>query len=244
MIQCHRTNEFIFTDNSQSSETYTRYWDFDNGSFGSNQIETQSFVYGTKNYFDVKLRIETSGGCKDSLSKRVFLIGHPDTNSISGLTDVKLFDTATYSVPATTGSIYLWRFSNGIGYSLGNAITLKWTKVGLDTLYLVEQSSGGCLSDTMRLPISIRSGVGLDNLQQMGFNVYPNPANQQVYIESKNLPSYSWSLTNALGELVLVQTEEKGTRILDINNLTNGIYFLQITNDLGQINVSKLVVQH
>ena len=244
MIQCERTNQFIFTDNSQSSETYTRMWDFDNGNFGSNQIDTQTFAYGVKNYFDVKLRIETTGGCLDSLVKRVFLIGHPNTNTISGLTEVNLFDTASYQVPATAGSLYYWRFKNGIGYSLSASITLKWTKLGADTLYLIEQNSGACLSDTMRLPILVSSGVGNTELAEMGIQIYPNPANQYIYVETSNAQKHSFQLINALGSQVLARTEMENKVIVDASLLPNGIYFLKITNDLGQMNVSKVIIEH
>lgn len=243
-IQCHRNNQFTFTDNSTSSETYSRYWDFDNGNFGLNPIDTQTFVYGVKNYFDVKLRIETTGGCIDSATKRVFLIGHPDTNTINGLTEVKQFDTASYSVPFTTGSIYHWRFNNAVGYSLGSSITVKWTKMGVDTLYLIEQNSGGCLSDTMRLAVNIKPSVGLLDLNHMEFQVYPNPANNLLYVEKNEPEKYTIHLTNAFGASVLVQTEVKGTSLIDTSLLPDGIYFLQVTNDLGEVAVTKIIIQH
>ncbi|MDP3930369.1 MAG: T9SS type A sorting domain-containing protein, partial [Bacteroidota bacterium] len=242
-IQCDRGNEFIFTDVSNAGSNYSLSWDFDNGSFGSNPIESQSFVYGVKNYFDIKLTIDANA-CKDSVVKRIFLIGNPSSNSISGLIDVKLFDTASYHVPFTPGSIYRWQINKGVGYSLTHNFLVKFTQLGEDTIRLVEQNSGGCLSDTMKLAINIRSGVGLVNWQEEAIQLFPNPVNNVLYLSNLPPNAQKISLLDVMGKVVLVRTNTDDNTQIDCSFLANGIYFLHLANDLGKVSVTKLVVQH
>jgi polyhydroxybutyrate depolymerase len=78
---------------------------------------------------------------------------------------------------------------------------------------------------------------------QQNINIYPNPANDKVFID---LPSSTYNtyaqvtLLNIAGQTLQTQTLQATTTPLDITNLPAGFYFLQIKTAQGMI-VKKLV---
>jgi len=74
------------------------------------------------------------------------------------------------------------------------------------------------------------------------FNVYPNPAKNMLNIEFTEIKKNNISLINVQGKEVLqMETEESGCK-LDLTNIADGIYFLNIKNAEGQQN-EKIIIQ-
>ena len=77
------------------------------------------------------------------------------------------------------------------------------------------------------------------------FNVYPNPASTEAFIDIRveNKQLYDYELFNSLGESVLkgnVSSEK-----INISTLSNGFYFVRLTEIRTKDSVTKkLVVQH
>jgi len=71
------------------------------------------------------------------------------------------------------------------------------------------------------------------------FTIYPNPVTDILIIES-NTTINNLSIYNELGQLLLKTNK---TYTLDISTLTNGIYYLKITNKTGNIEIKKIVKQ-
>ena len=70
--------------------------------------------------------------------------------------------------------------------------------------------------------------VGLENLKETQFNIYPNPSNGYLKIDvnqKENIKKIS--IRNILGELVYAK-EYQNTEPIDISNLVDGIYFIDI----------------
>jgi hypothetical protein len=78
------------------------------------------------------------------------------------------------------------------------------------------------------------SGVNQNNLQA-DIRIYPNPTSSVIVINCKNQFLESASFTNIMGEIVyIVRNKNLSNDIqLDVSNLTNGIYFLNIKTDKG-----------
>lgn len=69
------------------------------------------------------------------------------------------------------------------------------------------------------------------------FNIYPNPATQQITLNLENSIFKKVSIYNNLGQIV---KRSKSTKI-NISNLPSGIYFLQIETDKGKSS-KKLII--
>lgn len=73
-------------------------------------------------------------------------------------------------------------------------------------------------------------------------SIYPNPASKLVTVETGGEPT-SFELTDLLGQRVKVGTLKKGTNVLDVSNLTNGIFVLTIYDREGHQS-HKLTIEH
>ncbi|MDD4395754.1 MAG: C25 family cysteine peptidase, partial [Bacteroidales bacterium] len=69
--------------------------------------------------------------------------------------------------------------------------------------------------------------------------IYPNPVNEKLIIEGKNISKIA--VYSTIGTLVY-QTDVKDNKIvLNVNNWSNGIYFLKVTNKNGEVIVRKVM---
>ena len=75
--------------------------------------------------------------------------------------------------------------------------------------------------------------VGIRNIApRISYNVYPNPATNTVSISSVISGESSYRLLSITGEQVLTGSFTSNTK-LNISNVTEGVYFLIIENELG-----------
>ncbi len=245
LIQCERNNFFTFSDTTTVPDITTRRWDFGDGNTGSNTIENYTYTFGTINYFNVKLYLESAGGCKDSMTKTVYLIPNPQPNVINGDTSVKRLDRETYTVIANTGYQYNWWLKRGLGTinKLGNNVEVAWTKSwGTDTLYCQEQTSGGCYGDTLKLIVNISPASGEDELAKKGISIYPNPASENVFVNTIQDKIIKLSIIDAKGRL-MVETKTMDENGLSIVQLEDGIYLLLVQTEQTTF-TQKLMVKH
>ena len=251
MIQCIKTNNFIFTDTTTASGTITRLWDFGNGTTSTLMNPNISYNFNIANAYWVKLESSINGACVDSAKQRVFVISNPaPTGAITGNTVVGRLSTHTYSVPATMGSSYQWIFSNGNGNSTSNNINIKWNTIGTIDLKVVEFSGGGCAGDTVYQSISINPGVGLEGFEGNDeMIIYPNPSDGLIRISRTNLPAGNHQnsflqiiVYDMLGKQVYQNfvSENKDIIEIDISELHNGIYSLQLVEPDGNTYIKKL----
>jgi hypothetical protein len=96
--------------------------------------------------------------------------------------------------------------------------------------------------DYMEFDVRVATGIKeeLDN----EFKVYPNPANEQLFIEknsqSQNLDVEIYSMT---GQLVMKELlRNTSTVSLDVSGLTKGIYILKLNTDTDSYN-TRIIIQ-
>jgi predicted SpoU family rRNA methylase len=243
LIQCERNNNFIFTDTTTVPDITTRRWEFGDGNTSSNVIENYSYTFGTINYFNVKLYLESAGGCKDSMVKTVYLIPNPKPNSISGNSNVKRLDKETYTVTANTGYQYQWWTRQNLGTvnNLGSSAEVAWTKSwGTDTLYALEQTGGGCYGDTLMLVVNISPASGEEELEMEEIIIFPNPAKD--YIELSGVGSTTkYTISNIQGAVLLSGNMESNS-IISLNELKAGYYLVKLVNELGSTKTIKIAI--
>jgi hypothetical protein len=240
-IQCNKGNSFVFEDTTTTANGFNRSWDFDNGIYGSNQTENISFVFGPKNYFDVKLTL-SNGVCSSEAVNRVYIIANPDVKTITGSTNVRRLELATYSVPFTNGSTYQWIYNNGIGASRSNSINIRWTSKGTTNLKVIETNNGPCVGDTISLPITIDAALGEEELWFNEINVYPNPLSSKMFIDLPQDMRAQIKLYDILGKEQLSESTI-GNAQINTENLIPGIYFLWVQAENNQTYRLKVEVR-
>ena len=80
------------------------------------------------------------------------------------------------------------------------------------------------------------TGLKIDNLK-----IYPNPASESVTFTSDKIIQ-TISLTNSLGQNVIVMNPESTNFVIDVSKLSKGVYSIKTTSNEGQ-STSKLVIQ-
>ncbi|MDW5290227.1 T9SS type A sorting domain-containing protein [Formosa sp. PL04] len=74
-----------------------------------------------------------------------------------------------------------------------------------------------------------------------GLKVYPNPVSNQLFIKSPTSENYTLKVMNALGQLVFSEKNHEYSIALDVSNLSKGLYFLNITSGVGNIQTIKFI---
>ena len=97
-------------------------------------------------------------------------------------------------------------------------------------------------------PFTVDNSVNVNEIASLqSISLYPNPANNQLHLNAtfENVEDLEISIYNILGEVVYFQQREV-TNLdmnLDISNLSNGNYFLQLKAGEG-IHTEKLEILH
>lgn len=112
-------------------------------------------------------------------------------------------------------------------------VTVQWDSLPKDIWTNVGIHNCACN------PVGIK-----ENFKEASFKVYPNPANgsELAFVSDKNI--YSLVIVNSVGQVVYsheVLNREK-TLVLKDLNLTKGIYFITLTNEVG-VKTEKISIQ-
>ncbi len=98
-----------------------------------------------------------------------------------------------------------------------------------------------CVSeDSLGCELNTKS---IDNTSKDNINVYPNPADQKIYINTNSVFVYSYSLFSLLGKEILHSETNYNTEI-DISRVLSGIYFLRIQYNNKIIQQKQLIVHY
>jgi hypothetical protein len=87
------------------------------------------------------------------------------------------------------------------------------------------------------------SNAGIGELTSSGISIYPNPAHDNITIETSfTLSQVQLSISNLDGKQLITRQITQPKTQIDISNLPNGVYFVRLTND-ETVEVGKFVKQ-
>jgi hypothetical protein len=111
----------------------------------------------------------------------------------------------TYTYPSTAGSTYVWEVVNGTIISgQGTAtVEIEWGSIGDAQLSVVETNAELCESPLVELAITVP--VSLEDIDSEELLIYPNPANDIVFI----------SLPTGIGQLSFRIFDARGLEVWD-----------------------------
>lgn len=133
-----------------------------------------------------------------------------------------------------------WNFGNG-QYSSDNNPFVLYTVEG-DYYVSLTAHNLGCPESVFQLdnPISVYGISAVESFHHNQIDVFPNPAKDFISINS-SCDIYSFKIFNNLGQIVF-STEKSNLNKIDISDLPEGIYMLQLVSD-GKIFAEKIVVE-
>ena len=191
----------LASGSSQGSITVTECFSY---SSPSGNVYTSS-----GNYTDT---IATAFGC-DSILTIDLTINSIDTNLI--------VDNQTITA-VQNGSSYQWLDCDN-NYAIIPGQTGQSITVSNNGSYAVQVVSNGCLDTTECATIG---GIGIQENHSQTLQLYPNPTQNHLVIKGLE-GAYSYSIHDLSGRIVL-RGESNHDQRIDLQNLTNGTYFIQI----------------
>lgn len=148
---------------------------------------------------------------------------------------------ATASSPTETTANYTYEWSaNPAGFTASSQSTSDSPLVNTTYTVTVTNSNLGC-STTASVEVSIGSGIhDVHNNEQ--FTVSPNPTHGQVFLSGSLITRgvYEVYVYDVVGSLLITASN---TEVIDLSNLTNGLYFLKISADGYESNLRKILLQ-
>lgn len=202
--------------------------------------------------FDGKTYTET-GTYRDTLSERDangclqigtlnLTINKTPVIDIEGNWTLHPGESTTLKAVPTAGSDPIR--NNGYKWSWGDTIvrdsvvTINNVTSNLDIL--LEATSIKNCTDTNW--ITITANVGIDEVEGLQVNIYPNPASRYINIESAE-PMTDVVIYNTVGQQVISRTVEGNHTQLDLGSLASGHYTLRINGADGNQTTRKFIVR-
>lgn len=128
--------------------------------------------------------------------------------------------------PDLNGSNCEWYLDGVLYYT--DACSLIPTEAGSYTVIVIQNNCRSEESD----PIVISNTVGIKvNIIADKFTIYPNPANDQLMINSENLKINSIKIIDVTGKIIKVITQN--TTSIIVSDLPKGLYLLQVHTENG-----------
>lgn len=183
----------------------------------------------------IYLKVDDSGNCavRDTLSYTVYV--KPNVR-ILGDTLYTLKDTVKLKASVNFLN-YFWSYNvfkqefQKPAFTFGN-----FGQPGYYKVWLISTDFRGC-KDYDTVTIHIEKSVGIDPPNAGLIRLYPNPVQNELIIESKDLLAYA--LYNLEGKKILGGTMSSSRESIDLSALNAGIYFMEIGGQRYKIVVSR-----
>jgi hypothetical protein len=149
-------------------------------------------------------------------------------------------NVVTFANTSTGATSYSWDFGD---FTNSSATAPAHAYAANGNYSVVLTAINGNCSSTATFEISIE--VGIEEANKMSFEVYPNPASEQVIVAFENNTSATLNILDATGRLVYTeQINEVGSMLLpvDVSELASGSYTVQLINT-NQVGVKHLLIR-
>lgn len=110
--------------------------------------------------------------------------------------------------------------------------------------FIVKQfihSTGSPIGSIKKVCLTQLSSIENDLSEHITIN--PNPFNESITIGLENLENATISIINSIGQNIKMLKAQSTSETINLSNLTNGIYFVSITNNSGQ-KVTKKIIKY
>jgi PKD repeat protein len=165
-----------------------------------------------------------------------------EANFESSETSICVFHTIDFT-STSIGEIetYEWIFEGGSpATSTEQNPTVEYLEAGDFDVSLSVTGAGMTDTKTMEDYIHVEVCSGVTDLAGNSINIYPNPANDVVYIESDYAKSYS--ILNSLGEVVVSNLMQRGSNKVNVSGFEAATYIIKIQTEEGSI-IKKLQIK-
>lgn len=184
-----------------------------------------AIVFPASGAYTIELIAFGPGG-NDTLQQVITVqISAPNTAVFAVNSDTLILPNAllTCSNASQNSNGYFWDFGDGSNTQDAQ----PWHQYQAPGTYnvVLTAANDACVSDTMQVTIVVLDVSGVHEMEQAQWKVYPNPAQQQLTIESAALDG-RFELLDEQGRCVRKGNMKEGKCVIDVANLAGGMYHL------------------
>lgn len=140
-----------------------------------------------------------------------------------------------------TNECYMFRIydsnNNGICCNYGNGYYYIKDANG-DKFIEGEGDYGAGTTETFSI---IKHGDLVDETEASALNIYPNPANNKIYVDGENVGAVE--VYNSLGQKV-VTVEGSANTSINVASFENGVYVVRVITNEGAVTTKKVTITH
>lgn len=198
----------------------------------SNGATTASITVNTAGTYSVT--VTNINGCTASDDAVITQSANP---TVSLGNDTTICSGETITLDAGTGfASYAWSTAattSSISVSTANTYTVTVT------------DANGCTgSDAIVITLTNCGGVNVNEVNAVQLvNLYPNPNNGTFVIEPQGFSNLAVTVVDATGKLVYNQTGINATQEFNLNNLSKGLYLVNIQSAEGATQTFRMIVE-
>lgn len=206
------------------------YWPFTGETYTASTVQSK-----------VLDSIKNAQGC-DSIGRLNLTVNYTPEVSISGNWHVQPGETAHLKAIYNEADhpTFQWYKNNTVipASQGGTRDSIDVTETSNTDIRLETTSNKGCMATNW---ITVTFHVGIDDVEGLNVNLYPNPASRFLNVESAEGISYV-VVYNAIGQQVIRRDINATNAQLDLGNLAIGTYTMQIVSNNGEQATRKFIV--
>ena len=209
-------------------ESYT--WDANGETYTASTVDS------------IRFSVRTVGENCDSIGRLNLTINNNPEVRIEGNWHVNPGETAHLTAVYNTADhpTFQW-YKNEVAIPAsqgGKSDAIDVTENTNTDIRLETTSDKGCVTNNW---ITVTFHVGIDDVENLQVNIYPNPASRFINIVSDDAIN-TVVIYNAIGQQVITRTVDDNATMLDLGNLTTGAYTMVILSANGDRATRKFIV--
>jgi hypothetical protein len=175
--------------------------------------------------------------------------------SVTGPSDAVTGTASAYSasvtddgLPAGSTLSYMWEITSGdagtVNISAADQLSTDLTFSAAGDFELSFTASDGELSTVVVTPVSVTLGTGIDLADISSIKVYPNPANDRLFVDYSglNISNARVRIIDLTGKVVYDESHYNRLTEIELGDLGQGIYFMNISSgDLSTVRKLSIV---
>ena len=198
-------------------------WTFEGGVPATSTDENPQVVYENPGIYDVKLEAFGPGGSDSTIIENMVVATFPAVANFDYMITDAIVVFENLSMNATS---YLWDFGDGSPITTSEDPIHVYDTAGV---YVVTLTAFSEYCDSIITQTLLLDFTGVENLEELGIKIFPNPASDWLTIQNNN---NEWTQMKVFGidgkEIPTLQRVFSQNIQLDIQELPAGIYFLNL----------------
>ena len=175
-------------------------------------------------------------GCQNRFDTLYATVNPKPIISIHGDTIQTPNGSGVLYASGTDGLFYYWNFYgsqsllvNEIYTADRDTVVAFWNNYeGFIRAEVMAEDTNGCMSDAVSLSIHVTNSEGISSIQKTsGIEVFPNPANEKLFLQNKSEVKIPAFISDANGRILLqFKLQVSSTQSIPVDNLASGMYIL------------------